>query len=115
MPVLTRTIAAAALIALAATSCALAQTPPSGGVSSYEIGQTGLSVQADTQHGASVQLNAGEAGGLSVSAGPQGARVDLSQNVVPVPPASTPPQPTGPQSGDAAQPARGQPARGDAP
>ena len=112
---LTSSAAAAALIALAASPCALAQVSASGGVSSYDIGQTGISVgqtgvsvQADPQKGASVEVNAGDAG-VTVGAGPQGVKLDLRQNAVPVAPgASTPPQPTG----------REQPApagRGDAP
>jgi len=96
-----KTAAAAALIALATGPAAPAQTvSPSGGVSAYDIGQTGLSVGVDPQQGASVGLDAGPNGGASVGAGPQGAQVNVRPGTVTLPgiPA-TPSTPSTPSTG----------------
>jgi GGDEF domain-containing protein len=81
-----KTAAAAALIALATGPLAHAQTvSPSGGVSAYDIGQSGLSVAVDPQRSASVDLDAGPNGGASVGAGPQGAQVNVRPGAVSLP------------------------------
>ena len=97
-----KTAAAAVLIALATGPAAHAQTvSPSGGVSAYDIGQTGLSVEVDPQQGASVGLDAGPNGGASVGAGPQGAQVNVRPGPVSVPavPGTTQTQTQSPQQG----------------
>jgi GGDEF domain-containing protein len=124
-----KTAAAAVLIALATAPAAHAQTvSPSGGVSAYDIGQTGLSVGVDPQQGASVGLDAGPNGGASVGAGPQGAQVNVRPPSVSLPatPGTTPTTPTESSQGSgnsgggtASQPAPSggdtNPARPDAP
>jgi hypothetical protein len=76
----------AALIALAIGSTAHAQAvSPSGGVSAYDIGQSGVSLQANPQQGATLGVDAGEGRGLTVGAGPQGAKVEVDSGSAALP------------------------------
>ncbi len=85
---LRRTAAPAALIALLIGPVAHAQSvsvSPSGGVSAYDIGQSGISVEVDPEQGASLEADAGDAGGLSGGAGPQGAQLNPRQGAATLP------------------------------
>jgi GGDEF domain-containing protein len=105
-----RTAASVALVALAIGPSAHAQVvSPSGGVSAYDIGQSGISVQADPQKGASLGVDAGENGSLTVGAGPQGIQAEVDPGSATLPGTgnesqsqSTPQASTG--DGNAAQP-----------
>ncbi len=85
-----RTAVSAALIALAIGPTAHAQTvSPSGGVSAYDIGQSGVSLQADPKQGATLGVDAGENRGLTVGAGPQGAQVEVDSGSATLPGSGT--------------------------
>jgi GGDEF domain-containing protein len=82
-----KTAAAVSLIALAVVPSANALTVSTdgGGVSAYDIGQSGVSVGVDPQKGASIGLDAGPNGGVSVDAGPQGPNVKVRPGSVALP------------------------------
>ena len=85
-----RTAVSTALIALAIGPAAHAQTvSPSGGVSAYDIGQSGVSLQADPQQGATLGIDAGENRGLTVGAGPQGVQVEVDSGSATLPGSGT--------------------------
>ena len=92
-------VSIAALMAPAAP--AFAQS--SGGVSSLQISTSGVSVGVDPQKGASVNVGAGDNGGLSLEAGPQGANLNLRQGSTPSVPGITPPTNTGGQNPSSSQ------------
>ncbi len=89
-----RLIFFAALLTLASPLSASAQTvPPSGGVTSLEISQSGVTLDVDPQKGVSVGGDAGPAGGLDAGVGPQGVNLNLRGTTVDVPtPSSQSPQ-----------------------
>jgi len=95
-----------ALLALAITfpASASAQTVPStGGVTSLEISQSGVSLDVDPQKGVSVGGDAGPAGSLDAGAGPQGVNLNLRGNTLDVPT----PAPQSPQSQTVTSPPSG--------
>ncbi len=81
---------------------ALTVSPSGGGVSAYDIGQSGVSVEVDPQQGASVDVGAGPNGGVSVEADTQGSQIQL-----PGAPAATETKPSGSGDGTGSQPASG--------
>ncbi len=116
MPKLITALVVAALTGVASAPCALAQTSPSGlslsvstgGVSSYDIGQFGITVGVDPQKGIAAEVDAGEGAGISVGAGPDGPKLDLRQNAPTTSPAaSIPSQPSGREPANTGQPAPG--------
>jgi GGDEF domain-containing protein len=108
-----RLIFFAALLALASPLSASAQTvPPSGGVTSLEISQSGVTLDVDPQKGVSVGGDAGPAGSLDAGVGPQGVNLNLRGNTLDVPVTTPAPQsqatgasPTPPPSGGTHAPA----------
>ena len=85
-----RTAATVALLALAIAPSANAQSAaPSGGVSAYDIGQSGVSVEANPQQGASLGVDAGENGSLTVGAGPGGVRAEVDPGSATLPSTGT--------------------------
>jgi len=75
-----------AAIVLATAPVAHAQTvTPSGGISAGDIAGSGVSLEADPQKGASLGVDAGETGGVTVGAGPQGVQLNLKQGVANIP------------------------------
>jgi hypothetical protein len=97
----------AALLALASALPASAQTAPStGGVTSLEISQSGVTLDVDPQKGVSVGSDAGPAGSLDAGAGPQGVNLNL-RGTTPDTPTSAPQSQAGasPRSGGSHAPA----------
>jgi GGDEF domain-containing protein len=115
-----RITVATALIALAAAPAAGAQTtPPSGGVSALQIGQSGVSLEVDPQKGASLGADTPATGGINVGAGPQGLQLQVGQGGqgggANPSTTTTPSQPADTTPGGGSPPSTRRPASGDSP
>jgi GGDEF domain-containing protein len=67
------------LLALAAAQPAHAQISSTGGVTAVQIGESGATLEVDPQKGVNLGVDAGDTGGVTLGAGPQGVQLDVDR------------------------------------